>query len=486
MGAREAGAVEAEEAAAPAPGPPRAQPLLLGAIASGTVLNPLNSAMIAVALVDLSRDFGLDFHDVSWLISVYYLASSVGLPVMGRLGDLYGAKRVYVAGLLLIALASGLAPFAPSFRTLLVLRAVQALGGSALYPSGLAILRRIGIRRQARALATLSSANSVAASIGPTLGGVLVGAAGWRGIFYVNLPVVLVSLGVSLRVLPTDPPLRVRRAGVRSLVRSVDPVGATTFAAALVALLWFLLSLSTGVSWPAAVVAVASGIVFVRWERRADGPFIDVDALRENRTLVLTYTHYALVNVVFYSFFFGVPSFLEVGRGLSAESVGLLMLSITAVGVVMYAPAVRTVERLGVRASLLIGSSFMTGGSFLLLALGRETPLPAIAGSLGVLGVSTAFNSLGLQTVLYAAAPRDQVGSAAGLFQTSRYVGTILSASLLALVFGHRIDVSRLHLLGFALGSLGLVILALSLLTSSFRGVTAEPPAPAASQAAAP
>lgn len=441
---------------------------LLASIASGTVLNPLNSAMIAVALVDLSRDFGLDFHDVSWLISCYYLASSVGLPVMGRLGDLYGRKRIFVVGLLLIAVASGLAPFAPNFTTLLVLRAVQAIGGSALYPSGLGILRAARVQRQARALAVLASSNSVAASIGPTLGGALVGIAGWRGIFYVNLPVVVVSLVVSIRALPPDPRLRGLDTGARGLVRSLDPLGALTFAAGLVALLWFLLSLSTAVSWPAALLALAAGAAFVHLERRAANPFIDLGALRANRALVATYSHYALVNVVFYSFFFGIPSFLEVGRGLSSERTGLLMLSITALGVVMYAPAVRTVERLGVRTSLLIGSSFMTAGAFLLLGLGPRTGMPQIAGSLAVLGVSTAFNTLGLQTVLYTAAPRAQIGAAAGLFQTSRYVGTILSASLLALVFGHRIDVPRLHVLSLVLGALALLILGLSFRTPSF------------------
>lgn len=441
---------------------------MLGAIASGTVLNPLNSAMIAIALVDLSHDFGLDFHDVSWLISCYYLASSVALPVMGRLGDLYGHRRIFVIGLLLVGVASGLAPFAPNFKALLVLRVVQAVGGSALYPSGFGILREARVPRQARSLAILSSSNSVAASIGPTLGGLLVGVGSWRWIFYVNLPVVAVSLVVAIHALPRDPPFLGFDRRLRDLGRMFDPLGALAFAVGLVALLWFLLSLSAAVSWPSALIALAAGAAFVALERKVPNPFIDLRALRANRALVATYTQYALVNIVFYSFFFGIPSFLEAGRGLSSERTGLLMLSITALGAVMYAPAVRAVERFGVRASLLIGAAFMTAGAFLLLGLNGSTGMPQIAGSLAVLGVSTAFNTLGLQTALYAAAPREQIGTAAGLFQTSRYLGAILSASLLGLVFGPRIDVARLHVLSVALGCLGLLILALTLLTSSF------------------
>src|SRR4051794_22499253 len=108
---------------------------LVAAIAAGTVLTPLNSAMVAVALIDLSRDFGLDFHAVTWLISAFYLASAVGLPVMGRLGDLYGPKRIFLIGLALVGIASGLAPFSPIFGVLIVLRVVQAIGAAALYPS---------------------------------------------------------------------------------------------------------------------------------------------------------------------------------------------------------------------------------------------------------------------------------------------------------------------------------------------------------------
>jgi MFS family permease len=458
---------DADLAGARRPEPRASTAPLIAAIASGTVLTPLNSAMIAVALIDLSRDFGLDFHAVTWLISSFYLASAVGLPVMGRLGDLYGPKRVFLAGLALVAAASGLAPFAPSFGVLIALRIVQALGGAALYPSGLGILRSARVPRHERSLATLSSGSSIASSIGPTLGGLLVGVAGWQAIFLVNIPIVALSFTVAVVALPPDPPLRLGRR-VRDMVDLLDPLGALTFAFGLIALLWFLLSLSTGIAWYALPVALVAGAVFVRFEKRSDNPFIDLQALRANHALVAACLQYALVNVVFYSIFFGMPSFIEQAKGRPPAHAGLVILPMTILGVLMYVPAVRVVERLGVRASLLIGASFMTAGTFLLLSVSSDTSVPQIAGTLALVGVATAFNTLGLQTAMYAAAPREQMGATAGLFQTSRYVGSILSASLLGLVFGHRIDVGRLHILSGLLGSLGIVILLLSLLSSSF------------------
>ena len=112
---------------------PRRGPLLV-ATASGTVLNPLNSSLIAVALIQLAEDFELLFACVSWMISLFHLTSAVAQPVSGRLGDVFGPRRLFLAGLALVGLASPRRRSPPNFATLLAIRAVQALGSSAIYP----------------------------------------------------------------------------------------------------------------------------------------------------------------------------------------------------------------------------------------------------------------------------------------------------------------------------------------------------------------
>lgn len=431
---------------------------LLATIASGTLLNPLNSSMIAVALVDLARHFRLDFSSASWLISAYYLASAVGQPLSGRLADLHGRKRVFLTGLALVGVASLAAPFAPSFGALVAVRVVQAAGSSALYPAGLGILRSAIRERQASALGVLSIFASVSAGVGPTLGGYLVGWQGWRAIFVVNLPLVALSLPLAARVLPRDPPQPRRPPG--GAFRRLDPAGAVLFAAALVALLWFLLSLDRGVAWWALPLALAAGAAFAAAERRTADPFLDLRALRANTRLLRVYGQFALVNVVFYSVFFGVPSFLQEAKGLSAEQAGLVMLPIAGVGVITTPLAARAIERAGPRPAVVAGSLCMTAGTLALLAIGNATSELATAGLLALLGVSSGLNNLGLQAAMVEAAPHEQIGSASGLFQTSRYLGTILSASLLGLAFGQRIDAHRLHLLAIALAALsGLIVL---------------------------
>lgn len=130
--------------------------LLVLTIGFGTLLNPLNSSMISVALTRMQHDFGLTFADASWLISVFYLASAAAQPVMGKLSDMFGPKRLFLAGLIIVATASALAPFSPNFTFLLGCRALQAVGSSTLFPSGMSMVRSSISEGQAKALATLS------------------------------------------------------------------------------------------------------------------------------------------------------------------------------------------------------------------------------------------------------------------------------------------------------------------------------------------
>ncbi|HEX7299388.1 MAG TPA: MFS transporter [Solirubrobacteraceae bacterium] len=434
--------------------------LLLLAVASGTVLNPLNSALIAVALIDIGRDLRVSFGSVSWLVSSFYLGSAIGQPIMGRLGDLYGRRRLFTAGLVTVGAASAVAPLAPTLGWLVGVRIVQALGSSALFPAGIGLLRHALHGRETRALGVLAISSSISASVGPTIGALLVGWQGWRIVFLVNVPIVLVALVLAARALPPDAALaRPARRGWLELARTLDVRGALAFAAALFCLLWFLLSLVRTPAWWALAAALATAPVFVRWELAAPAPFIDLRTLSANRRLPAVYAQFAAVNVVFYSIFFGIPSYLQAARHFSVEKTGLIMLVITGIGVLTTPAVARLIERAGYRPPLLVGAGFMTAGTLLLLTVGTTTSTPWLVFVLAIIGVSTAFNNLGLQASMYDAAPREHISAASGLFMTSRYLGTILSASLLGAVFGRTIDTGRLHAVALVLVGLAALIL---------------------------
>ena len=302
--------------------------LLVLTVGLGTLLNPLNSSMIAVALTRLEQEYRLTFADASWLISAFYLASASAQPVMGKLSDMFGAKRLFLAGLVLVAGASALAPFAPNFWTLVAFRALQAIGSSTLFPSGMSIVRASITEGQARALSILAVFSSVSAAFGPSIGGFLIEYWDWQAIFLVNLPFIVAAFALAVFILPDTGKGKIE-------IGRIDFGGIALFVAAIIALLLFLLSLGEAVRWGAGLVFVVALVCFTLYERKRREPFIDLAALKSNVNATMVYLHFIAVNVVFYTLFFGMPTFLQQVRGYSERETGLLMLSIAGYGVII-------------------------------------------------------------------------------------------------------------------------------------------------------
>jgi MFS family permease len=446
----------------------------VGTILLGTLLNPLNSSMIAVALVRLRDDFGVTLATASWLVSAFYLAAAVGQPLMGRLADLLGPRRVFCSGWVLVALTGVLAPFAPGFGWLVGARVLQALGTSCAFPAGLALIRRStrdpDAPPPAAALGALAVAASVSAALGPVLGGVLVAAAGWQAIFAVNAVLAVIGLPLALRILPRDAPTG---GGLRGVARMVDWAGIALFTLVLAGTLGILLSLSGGVLWfliPVVVVSAAA----LRWrERRAAAPIVDLEVAGDRR-IATVFLQFAAVNVVFYAVFFGLPQWLEEVRGFGPAQAGLLLLPVAGLGVVVTPLTARLISRSGTRLPLLLGAASLTAGSVLMLTIGGATSVVAIVGVSAVLGIPNGFNNLGLQAALYERAPAEHTGAAGGLFQTSRYVGSILATALIGAVFGERASTDGLHRI-----ALVCLVISLGLLLGSLLARRRDPAHPA-------
>src|SRR5713101_2360639 len=335
--------LEASDAARSARPTPRPGQRLVGAVLVGTLLNPLNSSMIAVALGLIQADFRVSMATVSWLLSGFALAAAVAQPMMGRFADLFGPRRIFCAGLLVVGIVSALAPLAPAFGGLIACRMLQAFGTSAAYPAGLAILRAVNPQGQAPAgtLGAISIASSVSVALGPVLGGFLAARAGWPAIFLVNVPITAAGLVLALRWLPADTTHGLARLGaapspravVHGVLRRVDVPGIVLFSGMLASLLAFLLSLSSGPLWPLLPVAALAAALLVRRERGVAEPFLNVRMLAAHRQLGGVYTQFAGVNIVFYAVFFSLPLWLERVRGFESGLAGLLLLPIAGVGV---------------------------------------------------------------------------------------------------------------------------------------------------------
>ena len=454
---------------------------LVAAVCLGTLLNPLNSSMIAVALLRLRDDFGVTVTTVSWLISAFYLAAAVCQPLAGRIADQFGARRVFCLGLVLVCLTGALAPLSPSFGWLVGFRVVQAVGTSVAFPCGLVLIRtasevaRAGDRadhvdgagqsgRAAAptvALGALSVAASVSAAFGPVLGGFLVSLAGWPAVFVANVPVTLAGLAAALAWLPADRPhctdrtARLHRLGrsgrLPGLVRSntaparVDLVGVLLFASGLAGLLGFLLSVPAGPFWPLLPVGPVALGLLVWWERRVAEPFLDVRVLASNRALLGVYLRFAAVNVAFYGAFYALPLWFEGERGLPPRLAGLLLLPLAGLGLLATPVAVRMIARRGPAPAMVFGVGTMLVGALLMLAFRPTSPIWSLVLVCAVLGLPNGFCNLSLQSSLFDVTPPEGTGTAAGLYQTSRYLGAILSTSLLGVVFAHSVGTAGLH-----------------------------------------
>ncbi|WP_067922656.1 MFS transporter [Alicyclobacillus shizuokensis] len=440
---------------------------LLLAIALGMLLNPLNSSMISVAIARFQHVFGLSFATVSWLISSYYLASAIAQPVMGKVADLFGHKRLFLIGLGLVALSSVTAPFSPSFAWLVVFRLIQAVGSSVLFPAGMAIVRHQVSDRQAKALAFLAVFSSGAAAFGPTIGGVLLHSFDWPAIFTINLPIIAAAFCLALWALPRDPRRWSQAAdgeGPRSVLGVLDFPGILLFALTIVGILMFLLSFGQGVNVYAGVVGVLALAGFVWRELDADSPFIRIRMFTQNRLFLWVHIQFAVVNVIFYSFFFGMPTYLQEVRGFDAQQTGLLMLCLAGVSVLVAPLTGAWVDRSGSRPGLLLSGVLMTLGALGMTTFHQASPLALLIAVLLVLGVSNGLNNVGMQAALFASAPKEIIGAASGLFMTARYMGTIISSVLLGMVFGSSLTTGRLRILAGIL-----VVFAASVIWMSWR-----------------
>jgi predicted MFS family arabinose efflux permease len=288
------------------------------------------------------------------------------------------------------------------------------------------------------------------------VGGLLLSVSDWPAIFLINFIFISASLALSLKVLPKDLP----RTAVRP---DFDYTGVFLFAAVIVSWISFLLSWSKTPDWWLLLASLGLTALFYRYESGRRLPFIDVQAFRRNMNVNSVYLQFILVNVIFYSLFFGMPTYLQSAQHYSAKATGIIMLSLAGFGVVATPLAARIINRSGTKPALLAGALGTAAGSLLLVTLYSPRNPGWIFAVLAVLGISNAFNNLGLQTALYSFVSQAETGAASGLFMTSRYIGTILSSALLAIVFGKTVSSESFTAIAVASVIISLLLTALTL-----------------------
>ncbi len=452
--------------AASAYGPRLMTPLLLG-----SVLNPVNSTMIATGLVAIGHDFGVGASSTAWLVASLYLASAVAQPTMGRLADLLGPRRIFVSGLLVVLAAGLTGALAPGFGWLIASRVLLGVGTSAAYPAAMAMLRAVSRRTGQEAprtvLGLLSLAGLGSMAIGPVLGGLLTATTGWRGIFAMNVPLAALGLVLALLWLPKDArehgtqdaaAARAARDGGETAKASLDGLGIVLFGATLTTAMLFLMDLEHP-RWPLLPLVAVLAAVLTWWQLRRRAPFIDLRMLAHNRALSFTYLRHGLAYLVIYCVMYGYTQWLEEAHGYSSFHTGLIILPMSLAAAVCSVLGARTK---GIRAPLTLAAVVLTAGSALLFVADHTTPLAALLLAGALFGLPQGLTSTGNQAAVFVQAPADSVGAAAGLQRTAQYLGAVTSASLIGLFYGRRATDAGLHDIAVVSGGLGLLLIVLT------------------------
>lgn len=431
----------------------------------GSALNPVNSSIIATAMVPIAAELDIPVGATGVLVSALYLASAVAQPTAGKLAEVFGPRRIFLSGIVLVLLGGVVGGLGQDLATLTVSRVLIGIGTSAAFPCSMVL-----IRRRARdagldgppggVLGGLAIAGMATAAVGPPIGGLLVGAAGWRWAFLINIPVTLIALVMALRRLPDDPPPDRAHRGLRQVSRRIDLPGILGFASSMTALVIFLMSLPEA-RWAALAVFVLVAAPTARWELRATAPFFDFRQLAANGALTRTYLRQALTLLGVYSVMYGLTQWMEAVYGLSTLQAGLMLLPMGAVSALLSRPLAR---RNLVRGPLVVSAVTMLVGSLGIMLLTSGSPAVTLVLVSLVFGVTSATTTIGNQTALYLAAPPDQIGTASGLFRTFGYLGTITSSVIGSIVFRDGASDHGLHRLGLVLVAAGIAVLLLTTL----------------------
>jgi MFS family permease len=426
----------------------------VAAVCVGALMGQLDASIVTVALPSLSRSFHASVGSVTWVGLAYLVTLVATVTAVGRFADMFGRKLLYIYGFLIFIAASALCGLAPDLAALVGFRALQGLGAAMLQANSLAIIVLVvPARALGRALGLQAAAQAIGLALGPTVGGVLLAAGGWRLIFLVNVPLGLFGAAAALALVPRSQNLQARAP--------FDWLGLGLFFPGVVGLL-SALSFGATAGWGSPLVlallttAAALGVAFwaverrsgrgddgTRHRRRGDrtrqrrrvGPMLDLALFR--------ITHFAtgiVSGLGAYLVLFGVllliPFYLERGLGLGAARSGLELMALPLAFGLAASLAGRWVDRVGPR-SLTTGGMALAATSLLLLGLirpgsGTLLVLLVLLGGVGAgLGLFTSPNN----AAIMGAVPPQQAGVASGVLNMSRGLGTALGLAVTGLVF---------------------------------------------------
>jgi EmrB/QacA subfamily drug resistance transporter len=410
----------------------------------------LDGTIVNIAIPHIQSYFNTAFSNIEWVMNAYILVFAVLLVPMGRFGDLWGRRRLFVGGMVLFTLGSLACGLAPSIYLLIAFRVVQGIGGAAMMPSTLSIIATVfPPHKRGAAMGVWGGVSGLASGLGPVLGGIILQyvtwptvAGSWRWIFLVNIPVGVIGVVLALRLVP--------ESKNPTAVESLDVPGIGLLSVSLFCLTFALIE-GQRFGWTSATIlglfaatVVAFGLFY--WcEHRVRQPLIDFSLFRRVDFAAGNATG-LLLSAAMMGAFFTIPVFLQSVLGFSAIKAGLVMAPMSVI-IIFAAPLAGTLsDRLGSKWIVAAGMFFLAFGLAWMAGLvpgiakisPATTPMSLLVPFL-ISGIGIGLAVAPVTSAVMATAPRDRVGNASGVLSTMRQVGSLMGIAILGAVLQNRI-----------------------------------------------
>ncbi|HEY1488691.1 MAG TPA: DHA2 family efflux MFS transporter permease subunit [Micromonosporaceae bacterium] len=398
--------------------------LLFGTVL-GSSLAILDGSVVNVALPHIGRDLHASLGGLQWTVNAYLLPLAAFVLIGGALGDRFGRRRTFVLGVVWFTIASVLCGLAPNIGLLIAARALQGCGSALLTPGSLSLIQSsLRPDDRARAIGLWAGLGGVASACGPLLGGFLIDALNWRWIFFINVPIALICILITLRFVPESRDLEVRgRFDIAGSALGAVGLGALTYA------------LVDGV-WPAGVAGALALVGFVIREMRTRDPMMPTSMFRSTEFSVIN-----LVTLLIYGALGGLIFFLilqlQQVTGFSALQAGAATIPLTVILLLGSSRAGALGKRIGARLPIGIGAAVAAVGFGLLIGVGADTNYwRDVLGPIVIAGAGMTLLVAPLTATVLAAAPNHLAGVASGINNAVARSGSLLAVAALPLVAG--------------------------------------------------
>ena len=404
----------------------------LASLSLSMLMPSLDTSIANAGLPTLAHAFGASFQAVQWIVLAYLLAITTLIVSVGRLGDIVGRRRLLLAGIGLFTVSSLLCGAAPTLPLLIAARAAQGLGAAIMLALTIALVgETVPKDRTGSAMGLLGTMSAIGTTFGPSLGGLLIVALGWRSIFFVNVPLGILNFLLALRYLPVD------RAEPKSDRARFDIVGTLLLALTLAA---YALAMTIGrgrvgtLNAALLLAALAGAVLFVLAERRAESPLLRLAMFRD-RALSASLTMSVLVSTVMMATLVVGPFYLSRALGLPTALVGLVLSVGPLVAALTGVPAGRLVDRVGAQRMTIVGLVGLAAGSLTLSTMSASWGVAGYIAPIVVLTAGYALFQAANNTAIMTGIRPEQRGVISGMLSLSRNLGLITGTSVMGAIF---------------------------------------------------